>query len=332
MNKKQFKEFFEAHHFKVVEQGSVAFAYGVLENFPITVVYSGTKKMSVNLSVETGEIKQQIKALNRINKKFRFMRGKDGVIAYIVIDKKQAEEDWRLATGELLRVLRQAGIRPASACALCGQGGCDALIAQGGFYMPVHKRCVDEKANQTLASVDKNENEGNYITGVIGAILGTFVGVLPSVLTSLFMDTIHSLLFALIPLCIYGGYKLFKGKMNRFVIVLTIILSVLSVYLLQFEVCVFWWMKEYGLVFSEAFALLGDALTDSSFLADLTVNSLMEFFFVALGILIAWGQIRKTNVDTLQETNALKDTMMPYGDPYFDGAVQTNSENENLYQ
>ncbi len=312
MNRKQFKTFFEEKHFKVTGSDLV---YGVLEEYPVAVVYNNGKRIGLNLSVEMSDIKQQIKALNKENKKLRFVRGKDGVIVYIQVGKQNPEEDWRAQTREVLSILRRVGVRPASVCTMCGQRGGDALIGGGAFYVPVHRHCVDEKENQAVVLAERNDAEGNYITGIIGALLGAFVGVIPSLVTTLFMEKIYALLFALIPLCIYGGYKLFKGKMNRVVIVLSVILSVLSVFMLDMEVLIFSIINDYGVTFKDSCDLIAIAASeDSTFWGAVLTDSIVPLIFVALGIFIAWGQIRKTNVNMVQDTKALRDTMMPYGD------------------
>lgn len=327
MNRKEFKTFFEGKHFKVTN-GSNGLAYGVLEEYPVAVVYNSATRFALNVSVETGDLKEKMKALNKENKKLRFTKAKDGVNVYIQVGNQHPEDDYRAQTGEVLSILRRVGVRPASACAMCKQGGCDALIGGGAYYVPVHRRCVDQKENQAVVEAEKNEADGNYITGVIGALLGAFVGVIPSLITTLFMERIYSLLFALIPLCIYGGYKLFKGKMNKFVIVLSVVLSVLSVFLLEIEVIIFGVMNEYGVTFSESCAVLAIAGQEPGFWGAVLSDCIIPLVFVALGIFIAWGQIRKTNVNMVQDAKSLRDTMMPYGD----AMLQQDFGNETLNQ
>lgn len=327
MNRKEFKTFFEGKHFKAAGSNS-GLVYGVLEEYPVAVAYNSATRFALNISVETSDLKEKMKALNKENKKLRFTRAKDGVSVYIQVGNREPEDDYRAQTGEVLSILRRVGVRPASVCTLCKQGGCDALIGGGFYYAPVHRRCVDEKENKTVVAAERNEADGNYITGVIGAILGAFVGVIPSLITSLFMERIYSLLFALIPLCIYGGYKLFKGKMNKFVIVLSVVLSVLSVFLLEMEVIVFGIMNEYGVTFSESCAVLAIACKEPDFWGAVLTDCIVPFIFVALGIFIAWGQIRKTNVNLVQDAKALRDTMAPYGD----AVLQQDFRSETLNQ
>ena len=69
------------------------------------------------------------------------------------------------------------------------------------------------------------------------------------------VEKIYALLFALIPLCIYYGYKLLKGKMNKVVIVLTVILSVLSVYMIEMLLLAYYIVAE-GFLISEAIQIL----------------------------------------------------------------------------
>lgn len=130
--------------------------------------------------------------------------------------------------------------------------------------------------------------------GIIGGILGAIVGVLPSFLSVVLVEKIYALLFALIPLCIYYGYKLLKGKMNKVVIVLTVILSVLSVYMIEMLLLAYYMVSDYGLLISEAIQLVGASLLEPSVWTAMTMDALTSFLFVALGIWIAWGRISRT--------------------------------------
>ena len=324
MNKKQFQEFFETRHFRQEVQGNYTYAYGVLEGFPVAFLFTGSKSIGVTISVEPEDLKSRVQELKRDYKKFKFHGGKETISAVIRLGK-QPEEEYRTETKELVYALRQKGIRPACTCKFCGQKGADALIPAGNCHTPVHRHCVDDLENKATIAAEENQNSGNYITGVIGALLGALVGVIPSVLTILLMERIYSLLFALIPLCIYWGYKLFKGKMNKAVIFISIILSVLSVYLIQIEVFMFTLMSEYSITLPQTMAFMTELLSEPAFWTEATIDSLSCFLFVGLGIWVAWSQIAKTNASALQEAQELKGRLTPYGEAAESGAYEASN-------
>lgn len=317
MNKQTFQQFMEARQFKVYGMN----AFGVMGEYPVNVVASGSRLWNFVFAVDMTDAKQQLKELRKENKKkYAFAQHNFGLAVSVTMKDQQAEQDYDTVVRELTAAFRQKGIRPAKTCPFCKQGDCDVLVAHGvtgqGMigYVPAHRHCVDNMAAQTVDKAQKNEENGNYITGVIGAILGAIVGTLPSLFTILAMEKIYAVLFALIPLCIYGGYKLLKGKMNKFVIALTVILSILSIILLNMEELLYYLVHDYGLAFGEAFTFLGEIVGDGQFWAELLPSNIMAFVFIGLGILIAWGQISKTGASEIHNVEEIRKTMIPYGE------------------
>lgn len=330
MNKKQFQAFFESKNFIVKGmKGSVPSAYGMIGDYPVIANFTGNKKWVLLLSVEMTSAKTWFKDLRKENKQFQFILNAQSLRAVIKVNDKSREEDWRQQTSELLTALRQKGVLPDSACGICGRGGCDTLMLWEGHYSPIHNHCVNAMEQQARYETEKNDTQGNYIAGIIGAILGAFVGVIPSLLTIIFMNSIWSVLFALIPLCICFGYKLFKGKANKFMIVVTIILSILSVFLIEFELLVYLFMSEYGIPFSDAMIITVEAIKYGDIMGELMVDMLQYFMFVALGIWIAWGQISKTNSSLVKGVNEVRSTMAPYNGS---GAQNDMMQQNNMQQ
>lgn len=317
MNKQTFQQFMEARQFKVYGMN----AFGVIGEYPVTVIASGSRLWNFVFAVDMTDAKQQIKELRKENKKkYSFVQNNLGLTVSATIRGKQVEQDYDTVVRELTAALRQKGIRPAKTCPFCKQGSCDVLVAHGvtgqGLirYVPAHHRCVDNEAAQTVQNAQENEVHGNYITGVIGAILGAIVGTIPSLLTILAMEKIYAILFALIPLCIYGGYKLLKGKMNKFVIVLTVILSICSIFLLYFEQITYYLVHDFGVAFTDALQLMPELMKDGEVWKEALTSNIMAFVFIGLGILIAWGQISRTGASEIQNAEEIRKTMIPYGE------------------
>lgn len=328
MNKKEFQTFFETKNFIVKGMNTSApSAYGMLGEYPVIACFTGGKKwITLLVSVDMTSIKDYFKELRKENKQFSFMMNAQSLRVTLNVKDKTRDEDWGRLTAELLAALKQKGVRPDTTCGICGRPECDAVMFWDSHYSPVHTSCVHTIENQAKEKVEKNEVEGNYVAGIIGAILGAFVGVIPNLLTIILANSIWSLLFALIPICICFGYKLFKGKTNKFMIVLTIILSVLSVFLIEFEVIVYMFISEYGIPFSDAVTLTIEAIKYGDIIGVLMGDMLQYFIFVALGIWIAWGQITKTSGSLVKGVGEVKSTLIPYGD----GTVQNTMEQPSI--
>lgn len=60
----------------------------------------------------------------------------------------------------------------------------------------------------------QNQESGSYLTGLLGAIIGGLLATIPAVAVIWFTETAYSLLYFLIPLGVYHGYRLARGKMD----------------------------------------------------------------------------------------------------------------------
>ena len=207
-------------------------------------------------------------------------------------------------------LLRKNGLPPAETCAVCGGDHTDSLCMESS-YQPVHAACMRRRAASTRDAVEDNENNGSIPLGIVGALLGTLAGLIPNVLTIVFLDRIFALLFALVPLAAMWGYRKFRGRQNAAAIVIVVLLSLASVLLLEVIVTAIAVAREFeaglGLSLGFAFMYLFSAEGFVLFLRD----SLMEWLFMGLGIFIAWRYLRQTNAVRLRDLDAALSTLRP---------------------
>ena len=198
------------------------------------------------------------------------------------------------ALNQITMAFRANGIGVPQTCAICRQPGCDALAYVAG-YAPVHAYCVEQNSYQTFASTENNRLNGNYVLGILGAIVGAMVGAIPTLLLMVFANRLSAWLYALIPLGAYYGYKLCKGKMTKGVIIpAVVVVSLLMVLVVELAATFILVGREYGWMgFGEFISLYFRAMGIGDILKDIA----MPLVFTVLGIFISWDQIRRSNVD-----------------------------------
>lgn len=118
-----------------------------------------------------------------------------------------------------------------SVCPICKKDNCDSFAYLDGVFTSTHRHCLVSGAQKNIENANKNESGGNYVLGTIGAILGALVGTLPSLLTIVFMEMEYGMLYFLIPMAAYFGYKLFRGKKGTKARII-VILATVAVYVM----------------------------------------------------------------------------------------------------
>lgn len=179
-------------------------------------------------------------------------------------------------------------------CPYCKQGMMDAEAHVNGFLVPVHKACVENNTYQSYQAIQKNETTGsNRLLGILGAMLGALVGSIPALLLIVFLNMVSAWLYALVAICSYYGYKLFKGKMDKWVVLIVIICTLLAPFFVE-QVQFFFYYHTYTgtwLPPHQSIALYFEVMSFGDMMADLA----MPLLFTGLGILFSLGIIRQNN-------------------------------------
>ena len=217
--------------------------------------------------------------------------------------------------GELLtsftNALRETGIAPAGTCAVCGGAAPESLGFFGGTYQPVHAGCLQNLVTTAREKAEDNRQNGSYLTGFLGALIGAVVGILPSLLLIALTDRIYAALFALIPLAAMWGYRKLGGKTDKASIVIVVVLSFLAVLLMTAVSAAISLAQETGDPFLEILPfILGYVVTAEGFVA-LLQDSVMPLIFMVLGIWIAWRFLRQTGEANVQDAEAAAATLRP---------------------
>lgn len=192
-------------------------------------------------------------------------------------------------------------------CTVCSQSGPDSFAYYNSQYVSVHKACIEKNTSDKVAKIQDNEMNASYLLGFIGALLGGIVGCIPSVLLIVFASRISGWLCALIPLGAYLGYKLFKGKMNRAALFITIFISILMVPVLNYLSNALYIYKEYAYFISISEYIT--ALTEefANFIPELGQSAL----FIIIGIAIVSSIISRGNRHYHAEANFTWNSIRP---------------------
>lgn len=194
-------------------------------------------------------------------------------------------------------------------CSVCKTPNVDSYAWHGELYTTVHNHCITGEVEKTVSKAKDNELVGNYPLGIIGALIGGVVGIIPSVIVAVFFHIISAWLCALIPLCAYYGYKLLKGKMNAFATVTTIIVSVIMVPIMDFVNEFFMAYIEYD---GQYLITVSDYINVFMAEPELFLPSyLQSLLFVVLGVVVVAGIISQGNKSMYKSAGAMAESVRP---------------------
>lgn len=195
----------------------------------------------------------------------------------------------------------------ADYCSECGgqlTGGSWKLINGAAFHM--HESCA-EKLRSEIAEDNENrkqEAEGSYALGAVGAMLGSAVGAVVWALV-LNLGYVASLVGLLIGWLAEKGYHLLKGKQGKGKIVILIVAIILGVLLGTFAADAIALAQmisetEGAIITYEEIPvfILALLLEDSEYAAATARNILMGLLFAGLGVFALLRKAGKEVADT----------------------------------
>ncbi len=316
MDKAEFRQMCKAHGLRIV---SDVRAVGDERGYLITLQWAGKKNVSLNLPTREGDAKQHAKELKaRLKESF----GKNASLNWsdqtnsltVFLNTKGIPDVYCQGIRVVLDLVKGLGAAMPDRCGICGGSGCDAAIPRGGVYTPAHRACLEKAVSGAQDKADSNARHGSYLLGTVGAFLGALVGILPSALTILLAQRIYVILFMLIPVCSYMGYRLLRGRMNYFALAVAVVFSVLGVYLLNFGVTLYSIADAFELGIRDALSLFPYMLIDPEVWEEISRDGdfIKCLLFAAAGIFLAWGMISRTARSDVKDAKGVLESAIPY--------------------
>lgn len=274
-------------------------AYGALRGYAATLSEgSGYKQIVVTTKfsdpAKVQELQSQLNQKN-ITREYRVknLTFTPGTIIIVFNDtvgtmkKIAAFIDW------VFPLLGAAGASTADFCGECGghlEAGCWKLINGVAFHM--HESCAEKVRNQVAEENEarKQETDGTYLMGAVGAVLGAALGAVVWALV-LLGGYVASIVGLLIGWLAEKGYNLFRGRQGKGKILVLVIAIVLGVLLGTFAadaISVAQLISETEgaiITYSDIPAFLLDLfITDGEYRSAALSNIFMGLLFAGLGV------------------------------------------------
>ena len=291
--------------------------YGSWRNYAVSILSAQYSVFQLSFAVRADKKDKNLAKSLRAELRQQLGKGLSTVLnlgntlqfAYRFDGKTPLADQFVRTADAIAAALSAHGLSPAVTCAVCGGGTPDSLCVVN-TYQPVHAACMHQKLETAKEQAMENKENGSYLTGTLGAILGALVGTILPLVMLIATDTLYALLFALVPLAAMFGYRKFKGKSDKISIVIVIVVSILAVVLMAYAVIVYYIMQQMGVGLGTAMSFVSRFMSGSDF-AELLGQFWKGFLFMGLGIVISWGYLTKTSSAEVKNTATLLETMRP---------------------
>ena len=190
---------------------------------------------------------------------------------------------------------------------------------------------VQEKQN--------NVQEGKYITGIIGAILGGIITTIPWVLVYVYGNMMLSILAVLIAAGEFYGYKLFKGKMSKGVPAILMILAIIIVTVATLVIIPSLLIQKEGM--SISIENISKLYKNSEFSSAMVHDYMISIVFTILGASVITSNLKKQiansdgkevklDLNNTEQTNERKKAAIELIKPIFTRYDAVNQEKAML--
>lgn len=154
----------------------------------------------------------------------------------------------------------------------------------------------EEKVIKTL--------QGSYVTGIIGAVIGGVIATIPWVLAYVYGGMMLSILAALIAAGEFYGYKLLKGRINKSLPIIIMIIALIIVTVATLVIIPALLIAKEGIALN--LANIQRLYSNKEFSSAITQDFVISFVFTILGASIITSNIKKQLVNNDGTENEIK--------------------------
>lgn len=204
-----------------------------------------------------------------------------------VSDKHQTYLD------NLANVFNHLGLKPLNHCPFCGKEDMDSHRIIKGVPVKLHDECAKSFYKNITEKIEEEEHSNAHIaSSLFYALMGAIAGAIPTVISIVFFQYMLAILYALIPLGSFYGYKYGKAARKSWVPIYVSIISLIIVLGMNFGLY-------YSIAVAENFTF-NEALQVEEFRRAFTGDLGISILFLGIGILISWKKMYT------QTTSAIK--------------------------
>ena len=273
-------------------------AYGREGEYPVLLQYLSDDEWALTLTANILYPQALYSYLNtRCNKHTvrKLICRPDAVSCVLGFHRESPDELYQYFINTIAQYCTEAGIVPMTFCPFCGKDHCDALCIVQNRYAPVHEACAVHNYPPTVSSsTAETPSEGNIGMGILGALLGMLVGILPLFLCNLAFEFSFMPLYLLIPIVSALGFKFFRGPNSRSGKNIVTVFSVLGLFLAITMILIASCLRE-GLPINWLPTLLRFSLSNSELFTMLFIEIIYGLFLDILGIVLARRFVFRSN-------------------------------------
>ncbi|MCL2367603.1 MAG: hypothetical protein FWC72_01260 [Oscillospiraceae bacterium] len=303
--------------------------FGTLFGYPVEATAPRNGRLTLIFTAAEPPKRKAVKQLGKLVSEDTELRGAVTVVqatenvthpnTFLVTLSSKDETAARDLYARLLSRLEGAlqgleGITAPENCIICAQGSADTLAKYDGAVNKTHMACLQRWKNEATETFENKAQNPGTLLGIVGGLIGGVVGAVPALIALGIFHYFVWVLFALIPLGVFYGWKLLRGKLSRITTIFTIFYSI-AVSIVVWVGAETMMARAEGIYFSlfDTFEFIFSLIryAPELFAEAFLRNALMALGAAVVGIWISWRQITRTDQAALVETQAIVDAAVP---------------------
>ena len=319
--------------FRLVGEEESLRGVGILFGYPVEAGFSKNEK-ELALAFTADQVGFRIKDLRKRLQENPELKGKVDALeppggempmnVFLVTidaaDDGEMEHLYNLTIKGLEEALTELpAFAPPTTCKICGGIDSDTVAIVENSLNYAHKACLERQQQEVQQALEEKELNPKTIEGFLGGLIGGAVGAIPALIALVFINYFVGVLYALIPLGIFYGWKLLGGKLTT----LTKIFTILYTFIVAFFV----WILSLAIYVRNSLAYydgieitIGESIdfileTFALYPEDLWNYFLMDILFAfgsaIIGIWMVWRFISRTDASELAQAQVALEDAVP---------------------